>query len=204
MNVLKRAEGDVMNSEREREVLSALLDGETSELETRRMLRDLNQAGTAQWARWQLTSDILKGHDVAAVPAGFSARLSSALAEEKVRRTGWIGSVARAAVAASVAAATVTVGWQYWGTQGTGTDAPAAMVASAPVPVEAPRAASRPFAEAALVGLGGRAQQAAPMQGSQQLSPMLLRHSEFTARHSGQGMVPYVRLVSADARQGAR
>lgn len=201
MNVLKRAEGDVMNSEREREVLSALLDGETSELETRRMLRDLDQAGVARWARWQLTSDILKGHDVAAVPAGFSNRLSAALAEEKVRRTGWIGSVARAAVAASVAAATVTVGWQYWGAQGTGTDTPSAMVASAPM--EAPRA-TRPFAEAALVGLGGRAQQPAAMQGSQQLSPMLLRHSEFTARHSGQGMVPYVRLVSADARQGAR
>jgi|SRR5690606_24157887 len=191
-----------MNSKREREVLSALLDGETSELETRRMLRDLDQAGIAQWARWQLASDILKGHDVAAAPAGFGARLNAALAEEKVRRAGWIGSVARAAVAASVAAATVTVGWQYWGTQGTGTDTPAAMVASAPL--EAPRAATRPFAEAALVGLGGRAQQPAPIQGSQQLSPMLLRHSEFTARHSGQGMVPYVRLVSADARQGAR
>jgi sigma-E factor negative regulatory protein RseA len=202
VNVLKRAEGDVMNSEREREVLSALLDGETSELETRRMLRDLDQAGVARWARWQLTSDILKGHDVTAVPAGFSNRLSAALTDEKVRRTGWIGSVARAAVAASVAAATVTVGWQYWGTQGTGTGAPSAMVASAPMET-APRA-PRPFAEAALVGLGGRAQQPAAIQGSQQLSPMLLRHSEFTARHSGQGMVPYVRLVSADARQGAR
>src|SRR5690606_27843973 len=160
--------------EREREVLSALLDGETSELETRRTLRDLDQAGTAQWARWQLASDILKGHDVTAVPAGFGSRLSAALAEEKVRRAGWIGSVARAAVAASAAAATVTVGWQYWGTQGAAT--PAAMVASAPV--EAPRAATRPFADAALVGLGGRAQQPAPMHGNQQLSPMLLRHSE--------------------------
>ena len=33
---------------------------------------------------------------------------------------------------------------------------------------------------------------------------MLLRHSDFAARHSGQGMMPFARLVSMDARHGAR
>ncbi|MCK0537706.1 sigma-E factor negative regulatory protein [Alcanivorax quisquiliarum] len=192
-----------MNIEREREVLSSLLDGETSELETRRILRDLDDAGAARWARWQLAGDILRHQEVAAVPADFNARLNAALADEKSRRSGWLGGVARAAVAASVAAATVTVGWQYWGTQGVGEQP--AHVAAAPVqPVqEAPRLQHRPFAETALVGLGGRVQ-AGQVQQSQHLSPMLMRHSEFTARHSSQGMVPYARLVSADARQGTR
>ena len=36
------------------------------------------------------------------------------------------------------------------------------------------------------------------------VNAMLLRHSEFTARHSSQGMMPYARLVSMDARNGAR
>lgn len=192
-----------MNIEREREVLSSLLDGETSELETRRILRDLDDEGAAQWARWHLVGDILRHQEVAAVPADFNARLSAALAEEKGRRSGWLGGVARAAVAASVAAATVTVGWQYWGGQGVG-EQPAQVAATSVTVQEAPRVQHRPFAETALVGLGGRVQAGQMQQPVQQFSPMLMRHSEFTARHSGQGMVPYARLVSADARQGSR
>ena len=42
---------------RDYEALSAFLDGETSELETRRVLRDLDQADIATLGRWQLASD---------------------------------------------------------------------------------------------------------------------------------------------------
>ena len=99
---------------RDYEALSAFLDGETSELETRRVLRDLDQADIATLGRWQLASDTLRGHASREVPPAFNARLSAALAAESkpARRAGMMGGFARVAVAASVAAATV-IGWQY-------------------------------------------------------------------------------------------
>ena len=100
---------------RDYEALSAFLDGETSELETRRVLRDLDQADIATLGRWQLASDPLRGHASREVPPAFNARLSAALAAESkpAKRAGMMGGFARVAVAASVAAATV-IGWQYW------------------------------------------------------------------------------------------
>lgn len=185
-----------MSTERELEILSGLLDGETSELETRRILRDLDETSAASWQRWQLAADVARGQKVAPVPVDFNARLSAALAEQGPAKGSWLGSVARAAVAASVAAATVTVGWQYWGVQQGEGQATLAAVEQ----VQDVR--SRPMADAFLVGQGLRA----PAPRSQaaagpQIDPMLMRHSEFAARHGGQGMVPYARLVSADARQ---
>ena len=67
---------------RDYEALSAFLDGETSELETRRVLRDLDQADIATLGRWQLASDTLRGHASREVPPAFNARLSAALAAE--------------------------------------------------------------------------------------------------------------------------
>ena len=90
---------------RDYEALSAFLDGETSELETRRVLRDLDQADIATLGRWQLASDTLRGHASREVPPAFNARLSAALAAESkpAKRAGMMGGFARVAVAASVA-----------------------------------------------------------------------------------------------------
>ncbi|MEQ9508820.1 MAG: sigma-E factor negative regulatory protein, partial [Alloalcanivorax xenomutans] len=65
---------------RDFEVLSALLDGETNEFETRRVLRDLDENGLDTLARWQLTRDVMHGQAVRPVPSSFTARLSEALA----------------------------------------------------------------------------------------------------------------------------
>ncbi|MCH8543467.1 MAG: sigma-E factor negative regulatory protein [Alcanivorax sp.] len=187
-----------MSTERELEILSGLLDGETSELETRRILRDLDDTGAASWQRWQLAADVARGQKVAPVPVDFNARLSAALAEQGPAKGSWLGGVARAAVAASVAAATVTVGWQYWGVQqGEG------QATLAGVPTEqVQEVRARPMADAFLVGQGLRAPAArSQATADPRIDPMLMRHSEFAARHGGQGMVPYARLVSADARQ---
>ena len=197
---MRAIEGDAMSTERELEILSGLLDGETSELETRRILRDLDDTSAASWQRWQLAADVARGQNVAAVPMDFNARLSAALAEQGPAKGSWLGSVARAAVAASVAAATVTVGWQYWGVQQGEGQATVAGVATEQVQ----DVRSRPMADAFLVGQGLRAPAPAPRSQATlgpQIDPMLMRHSEFAARHGGQGMVPYARLVSADARQ---
>ena len=68
---------------------------------------------------------------------------------------------------------------------------------------------SRPFGATSLVSenFNGKHAVATPatMQVDQpRVNAMLLRHSEFSARHSGEGMMPFARLVSLDARRGAR
>ena len=94
---------------RDLETLSAFLDGETSELETRRVMRDIDNADLDALSRWQLARDVMHKQSTMSVPAGFNASLSAALAAEQApsRRPAWLGSVSRLAVAASVAAATV-------------------------------------------------------------------------------------------------
>jgi len=202
---------------RDYEALSAFLDGETNELETRRVLRDLDQADMAALGRWQLASDTLRGHASAEVPPAFNARLSAALASESkpARRSGVMGGFARVAVAASVAAATV-IGWQYWSVPAGGGATPimAANDGAAPAaasggasPVAAQQRLTRPFGETSLVAQSARQGERATgtvNTAQPRVNAMLLRHSEFTARHSSQGMMPYARLVSMDARNGAR
>lgn len=199
---------------RDYEALSAFLDGETNELETRRVLRDLDQADIATLGRWQLASDTLRGHASREVPPAFNARLSAALAAESkpAKRAGVMGGFARVAVAASVAAATV-IGWQYWSVPAGGGAAPvmAANDGAAPTggatPVAAEQRLTRPFGETALVAQSARQGERATSTvntAQPRVNAMLLRHSEFTARHSSQGVMPYARLVSMDARNGAR
>ncbi len=189
---------------RDLETLSAFLDGETSELETRRVMRDIDNADLDVLSRWQLARDVMHGQSSMGVPAGFNASLSEALAAEPApsRRPAWLGSVSRMAVAASVAAATV-VGWQSWeATQSTTAEPVMASAQDSRL--------SRPFAETSLVsrsftGTNAVATPAAQVQTAQpRVNEMLLRHSEFAARHSGQGVMPFARLVSMDARSGAR
>lgn len=191
--------GESMN--RDLETLSAFLDGETSELETRRVMRDIDDAELETLSRWHLAQDVMHGQSSMAVPADFNARLSAALAEEgaPAKRPAWLGGMARLAVAASVAAATV-VGWQSWegNLSGTGEAAPALAAAQ-------DTRLNRPFAEASLVSqsFGASASPAVSASASPRVNDMLLRHSDFAARNSGQGMMPFARLVSMDARNGA-
>lgn len=201
------------------EALSAFLDGETNDFETRRVLRDLDSDDMQTLGRWQQVSDAMRGHASMAVPASFNASLAEALAAEPkpARRSGVMHGFARVAVAASVAAVTV-IGWQYWSGPAENGAVPVVATTDAAndgVAGQAPMATTvaaqrltRPFGETSLVAqrAAGGATETRAVAGSQQprVNAMLLRHSEFTARHSGQGMMPYARLVSMDARNGAR
>lgn len=217
------------------EVLSAFLDGETSEFETHRVLRDLGAEELGTLARWQLACDIMHGQAVRAVSPSFNVRLSEALAVESksAKRSGMIGGFARVAVAASVAAATV-IGWQYWNEAGReglaatpavavnavavgGTDtgnavameSPAANDAEALPAGTAGQSLVRPFGQTSLVAQQLFPAQREPVRARTVSAPepwgssMLLRHSEFAAQHSSQGMMPYARLISLDAGSGA-
>lgn len=187
---------------RDLEMLSAFLDGETSELETRRVMRDIDDTELETLSRWQLAQDVMHGQPSVAVPLDFNARLSAALAEEgaPAKRPAWLGGMARLAVAASVAAATV-VGWQTWEGNIGGADTAAPALAAAQ-----DSRLNRPFAEASLVSqsFGTSSAPVATVSASPRVNEMLLRHSDFAARNSGQGMMPFARLVSMDARSGAK
>ena len=185
---------------RDLETLSAFLDGETSELETRRVMRDIDDAELETLSRWQLAQDVMHGHASMAVSADFNASLSAALAAEgaPAKRPAWLGGMARLAVAASVAAATV-IGWQTWEGNLTGGAEAAPTLAAAQ-----DTRLNRPFAETSLVSFGGSATSVTPVAASPRVNEMLLRHSDFAARNSGQGMMPFARLVSMDARSGAK
>ena len=104
----------------DRETLSALFDGELRGDAARFALKrlDHDRAWSESVSRWQLAGDVLRGRGDAAAPAGFAARVGSALAAEArldampaaaagagaSRRTlgGWMPG---AALAASVAVA---------------------------------------------------------------------------------------------------
>ena len=184
-----------MSAENHRQTLSALMDGETTELESRRLLRDFDEESSATWSRWQLARDVMHGHQVSRVPAGFADRLGAELGKQESRpwHSRFGQAMARTAVAASVALATV-VGWQYW--QG---DTSQPMVASGEAPlarvlvnselVSRDFQQARPTVRATALPLAGR-----------DLESMMVRHSDFAARHGAQGVVPFARFVSLDAQ----
>lgn len=146
-------------NERNLEELSALMDGETSELEVRRVLKNIeqDQAMCQKWARYQMVSAVLKGETRGQTAqwqqVDLSARISRALEDEPAlsgiepvaapaRRLAdvLLKPFANVAVAASVSAA-VILGWQSVNQQPVTADGPVAMtpgvsgavVASAPV-----------------------------------------------------------------------
>lgn len=98
------------------ESLSALADGEASELELRRLLKaSASDPGiAARWGRYQLASSVLKKDLQISAPQGFADRVSQALEEEPTAsRSSWWQSLSRVAVAASVAGALVLGVQQY-------------------------------------------------------------------------------------------
>ena len=67
-----------------RQQLSALMDGDLAPDEARFLLRRLRHDGelNAQWERWQLLADVLRGQATAPAPAGFAERVGAAIAAE--------------------------------------------------------------------------------------------------------------------------
>lgn len=67
-----------------RQQLSALMDGDLAPDEARFLLRRLQHDDVlnAQWERWQLLGDALRGQAVAPAPAGFAGRVSAAIAAD--------------------------------------------------------------------------------------------------------------------------
>ncbi|MFT3756828.1 MAG: RseA family anti-sigma factor [Pseudoxanthomonas sp.] len=72
-----------------RQQLSALMDGDLAPDQARFLLRRMqhDEELNAQWERWQLLADVLRGQALAPAPAGFAARVSEAIAAEAASGT---------------------------------------------------------------------------------------------------------------------
>ncbi|WP_018878313.1 MULTISPECIES: sigma-E factor negative regulatory protein [unclassified Thioalkalivibrio] len=105
------------------ERLSALVDGETDDFETRRLMDELvrSEEDRARWERYHLIGDSLRGGMRRTAPASFMDGVQAALAEEaplsvarKPDQPRWLKPVAGTGVAAAVAMVTL-VGMQMIG-----------------------------------------------------------------------------------------
>lgn len=207
-------------SERNLEELSALMDGEISELEVRRVLKNIeqDQVMCQKWARYQLVSSVLKGETRGAAQqwqaVDLSARVAQALEGEpshaggiaasggKVKET-WLRPFANVAVAASVSAA-VILGWQSVNQQ--------PVAASGPVAFAPASAGNVVAAAPAVSGLMPVAQTSGPFRtapatsqqqiirynpsSDDQLNYYLISHSGNAAFNTASGVAPYARVVA--------
>lgn len=111
------------HQDRLNESLSALMDGEVSELELQRLLK-ASSASTEmgqRWSRYQLVASALRREQVAPVDSGLAANISAAIEREEplsrpvgtvesagqLTRSRWWRPLSRGAVAATVAFAAV-------------------------------------------------------------------------------------------------
>ena len=114
------------HQQRLNESLSALMDGEASELEIQRLLKECDASGSdlqQRWSRYQLAGNVMRGDKVAPVDLGLAASISAAIADEPslaesaqapaandaadTGRSRWWRPLSRGAVAATVAFAAV-------------------------------------------------------------------------------------------------
>lgn len=167
--------------------ISAFMDGELHPGESPEPFAALREHGEARdaWRTYHLISDAMR--DTRLLSGGFSARVAAKLAEEPtVIAPSLAGQRPRPSVWALAAAASLAVvfvgGIAYVMQQGT--DAPPEVAA-----VQPPQTPAKEVA------------QVAPPDTA---NDYLLAHQGYSPRITLQGMAPYVRMVSGEARAGKR
>jgi sigma-E factor negative regulatory protein RseA len=195
-------------SDRLRESVSAVLDGEADDLELRRLLASAeHQEIRAAWRDYHLHRDSLAGVDMRFAHIDISMRVQSALAEEQrpaaVHLQRWWRPLASVAVAASVAAVVavgvrgVSVGSnQSFGTVGTEVAQAPAPSAGRVYPAQSGPVLGNVPVSAQLSDLAVlRPASANPDELAQQrLQHYLLRHTERAALNNGQGLISFARV----------
>jgi sigma-E factor negative regulatory protein RseA len=177
--------------------ISALMDGELDEQETRRLLVRLRERDDLRedWDTFHVIGDALRGERSLSV--GFGRRVSDRLMQEPTILAPQRGLARRIATyglsAAASLAAVALVGWVAISTNSFVSPQPE--IASAPSPVAAPEvavAATVPPARPVSVPNEGRN------------SEYLLAHQEFSPSTAIQGVAPYIRNVSTATGQPAK
>lgn len=196
-------------SDRLRESVSALVDGEADELELRRLLASAHQEEVrTAWRDFHLHRDSVAGVDMRFARFDISGRVQAALLEEKMPAIGtrWWRPLTSVAVAASVAAV-VAVGIRGVNTApgsalpGMGgaevAQMPASPASGRVYPAQPGTALGNVAVSAQLSDLPASLQPVSvnPDELAQQrLQRYLLRHTERAALTNGQGLINFVRV----------
>lgn len=119
----------MVDNNRIEETLSALMDSEAAELETRRVLKEIAQDSELRdrWHRYQLASAAMK-RDLPHQMVDLSASISAAIDEESAHKPGFgrfVQPLGKVAVAASVALVAVFGVQQFQGNSVTSSPPPA-------------------------------------------------------------------------------
>ncbi len=196
------------------ESLSALMDGEASEMEVRRILKSDNQEIDERWARYHLARDAMRGEVELPVHMDFSASISAAIADEpahslkasnaRSKKSLFWPNLGRFAVAASVAGA-VVVGVQF------APNTPSGNIANVNQPVSAPSNLPNtpvltPSTSVRTVGNEERkkpivineATQEQLQQMESEVNRLMLEHAQNATQNTQQGVLPYVRVPEAE------
>ncbi len=196
-----------------REDLSALMDGELTESESRFLIKRLQHDAELrdEWERLHALRGLMQS-DVQPVDQGFAAGVADAIADEEFESVEqvyvqsnqglrWLKPAAGMAVAALVG----MVGFNYldenMGADGLATqEAPAAAFASSPrvtASDDNPNFDAAPsLPQQAQVASGSVLTASSPWI-NPRLQSYVVRHSEFSRSRAGQGVLPYVYVVSS-------
>lgn len=188
-------------SDRLRESVSALMDGEASELELRRLLAGADRQDIREpWRSFHVARGAMTNEDMRFARVDLSERVASVIdAEPGPSRAGlspWWKSLGGLAVAASVAAVVVVGGKNLQGdstsqAQVAGVDATGSRVYPAPAAVQARGqvAVSAEYPVSAMPTVLDPDREA-----ERRLQKYLLRHTERAAVNNGQGMISFARV----------
>lgn len=204
------------------ESLSALMDGEASEIEVRQILKSLGDDSSdkellSKWERFQLIRSAMRGELAYQEPLHVAANISEAIANEpdlksseQIKSSVW-PNLGRFAVAASVAAALV-VGVQFSSVN--------TSINVVDLPAQTPAPAS---GSPVLDGKGGASinvvrhsdvrseakkeeinitdetrEQLQLMEG--EINRLMLEHAQNSSQNTQQGVVPYMRVPDSDQK----
>jgi sigma-E factor negative regulatory protein RseA len=187
-----------------RESLSALMDGEASELELRRILNADQQAIRSEWADLHRGQQLLKNESSPFLGWDISSQVMAEIANDEQMsgsESGWKQAVSGLAIAASVAAVIVigSLGSNMFG-------------GSSQMVADNNGVSGRVYpAQASSAAVGGVAvsaqAQASPagpllnndLESRKRFEAYLRKHTDRAAFNNGQGMVSYARVVSQES-----
>lgn len=208
------------HKERLEQSLSALMDGEATEMETHRILKAVaeDQKLRDKWKRYHIASATMQG-DPASSSVDYSAAISAAIDQEPAHRPGRMAVVAssagRFAIAASVALVAVFGVQQLNSPVDNGGQTTEFAAVEVPEETAGPAiqfpSGFQPTINARTVSVGGNnksSQRTIPVIEVQQqiekqyseaelrayLNSIMSRHSDHAALNSNQGMLPFARL----------
>ncbi len=204
------------------ESLSALMDGESNDLDMQRVLNamDSDESVRETWARYHASSHVVKGADLPDLSLDLSQSIMSAIEQEPTlsesklgRLNSWWSGVGKTAVAACAAAGVVFGVQQYTTTApgdapGVATVAEATDLSSGAVvpqgfelpPLQARTVSTNSFTSKNTNALPANQQSARPSvvisndELQEQINRLMFKHAEQASYSGGMGAIPFARI----------